>query len=144
LNVKVSDRDIVLNDPVNFIDPLGLVVLRPKGPVGPNGASAPYYVGRKGTPVPEGEGTLGGFLDNYAPFMHDMGYIHDNAVDSLTKAGWSDWMANIPTMLPAYWVSVLRNLAGNGQKYTPCPADNGDDEPNLSGFTHMGGTIFDN
>jgi hypothetical protein len=28
LNAKVSDRDIVLNDPVNFIDPLGLDVWR--------------------------------------------------------------------------------------------------------------------
>ena len=101
-----------LNDPVNLVDPEGLVWFRPDG--------APYYVGREGTPVEPGRG-IGAFLENYVPGMHDMGFLHDDIVTNLRANGLPDWLVNIPTMPIASTASFLGNLFGHS--YTNYPDD---------------------
>jgi hypothetical protein len=115
LAAEGHDRIIVQNNPINLIDPMGLVWFRPPG--------APFHVGRPGTPVQPGVG-IGAFLENNIPGMHDMGYLHDNMVRDLRNAGVPDWLANIPTMPIAYIAAFIGNFGPGFTSYpnsNPCP-----------------------
>ncbi|MEN8123215.1 MAG: RHS repeat-associated core domain-containing protein, partial [Bacteroidota bacterium] len=88
----------VINDPVNFVDPLGLETLRPGG--------AKYYFGRPNTFIPPGS-PRGRYLENKVSHMHQTAKFHDPTVDYLKKNGVPDWLANYPTMLPSFIAAVV-------------------------------------
>jgi len=55
------------------------------------------------------------FLEDNVPAMHTLGENHDQLVDYLTDRGVPDWLANIPTMPPAYVYSVGEELLNSGK-----------------------------
>jgi RHS repeat-associated protein len=86
------------NNPVNFVDPLGLDWFRPKSDI--------YVVGRMGNSfVAPGKG-IGKFIDDYVPAGHTFGSLHDALVDMGLEAGLPDWLINIPTMPGVYVLAV--------------------------------------
>jgi RHS repeat-associated protein len=96
----------VLNDPVNWIDPLGLYWFRQPW-------QTDFVVGREKTPVPPG-GPVSQFIEDYVPAGRTFGEMHDTFVNAATSAGIPDWLANIPSMIPMYGIAlgteVLRSL----------------------------------
>jgi hypothetical protein len=85
---------IVQNNPVNFVDPLGLYWFRQPG-------QTPGVVGRRDTPVPP-RGPVSEFIEKYVPAGYTFGEMHDAFVDAATSAGFPDWLVNIPSMIPVY------------------------------------------
>jgi len=93
------------NNPVNFVDPMGLRWL--------GGADDGIQVGRAGTIISDKRGGAGEWLEVHIPAMETMGKIHDPLVGSLTPdlgdgkfasgVEWSiDLVVNVPTMPIAY------------------------------------------
>jgi hypothetical protein len=81
-----------------MVDPFGLDWFKP--------INHPYSVGRDGTPIEDGKGTVGGWIDENIPAGHTAGVFHDDMVGFLTAQGIPDWVVNIPTMPVAYVFSV--------------------------------------
>ena len=90
----------VLGVIVNWTDPLRLEKWHT-----PDGA---HIVGRPGTIVPPG-GSIGKFIENNIASGYTLAEIHDNWVDVLTNKGIPDIMANVPTMIPAYYCAVYND-----------------------------------
>lgn len=65
-----------------------------------------YKAGRVGHPQVSPGSPIGAFVDDELPAGHTMAVNHDRLVDYLTKKGFPDRIANIPTMLPAYTYSI--------------------------------------
>jgi len=90
------------NNPISWIDPLGLDWFRPK--------NDPYVVGRDDSwLVIPGHG-IGKFIDDYVPAGHTFGTLHDALVDMGLEAGLPDWLINIPTMPGMYVLAVGAEL----------------------------------
>jgi RHS repeat-associated protein len=92
----------VKDNPVNYIDPEGKDLFRPK--------EAPYYVGRSGIKFFEPGKYPMSWIENVGPFFHDFGKNHDATVQWCEDNGIPDIIGNIPTMPIAYGLSVLDNL----------------------------------
>jgi len=90
----------VVNDPVNFVDPLGLEWFRPP--------DEPYAAGREGTIIEPGPTGIGKYIDDYVPAGHTFAKMHDTLVDKGTGVGLPDRLVNIPTMSPVYWYAVRK------------------------------------
>jgi len=91
----------VVGDPMNLADPSGLDWFRPAG--------HRYLAGREGNPfVYPGPGGIGGFIDDYVPAGHTFASMHDSFVGELTRAGYPDWLVNIPSMPGVYVLAVER------------------------------------
>lgn len=112
---------MVRNNPVNFVDPIGLYWFRQDW-------QTPGVIGRPVTPVPPG-GTVSEFIEKYVPAGYTFGEMHDAFVDAVTGVGLPDWLVNIPSMSPMFMaaqvVEVLRNIrildqATPPTKPTPC------------------------
>ncbi|MEK2645513.1 RHS repeat domain-containing protein [Bdellovibrio sp. BCCA] len=88
----------VVNDPINLIDPSGLYWFRQDW-------QTPGAVGRPGTIVPPG-GIISEAIERYIPAGYTFGQSHDTFVDWATSKGVPDWLANIPSMIPAYVYSI--------------------------------------
>ena len=65
-------------------------------------------VGRDGTWIEEGDLLWG---EKYIPNFHEFGDFHDATVDTLTDLGVPDSLANIPTMMPCFYISLEINIA---------------------------------
>ncbi len=92
----------VQNNPVNFIDPLGLAWFRPQG--------HKYVVGRPGNRfVQPGKG-IGRRIDDYVPAGHTFGANHDTFVGWATSKGAPDWLVNIPSMHAVYAISFYQEF----------------------------------
>jgi RHS repeat-associated protein len=93
-------------NPVMFIDPMGLYWFRQDG-------QTPGVVGRPETIVPP-YGMVSEFIEKYVPAGYTFGQFHDAFVDIATKAGKSDKVVNVPSMIPMYWtaqiIEVLRSM----------------------------------
>ena len=108
-------------DPVSRRDPLGRDWFRPE--------SHPYIVGRPDSDFVEPGVGVGRFIDDYVPAGHTLAELHDVAVDSYVKAGYPDWLVNIPT-IPSYYVQAIAqeiadsilNLFGRKPRNYSCPA----------------------
>ena len=104
------------NDPLNAVDPSGLYWFRQPW-------QTQFVVGRPDTLVEEG-GPVSRFIENHVPAGRTFGEMHDRFVDVATKSGIPDWLANIPSMIPAYGAAVgkevLRSL-GILEQPTPAP-----------------------
>ena len=87
-------------DPVSRIDPFGLEKWHL-----PNGT---HTVGRPGTLVPPG-GAISCVIENNVASGYTFGEVHDPLVDRLTSAGVPDILANVPTMLPAYFYAKWKD-----------------------------------
>ena len=86
------------NNPVNFSDPTGLYWFRQSW-------QTPGTVGRPNTPVEPG-GAVSEFIERYVPGGYTFGEMHDGFVDVATRAGFPDWLINLPSMIPAYVIAV--------------------------------------
>jgi RHS repeat-associated protein len=111
----------VQNDPVNFVDPMGLYWFRQDW-------QSPGVVGRPGTPVPP-RGTVSELIEQHVPAGYTFGELHDTFVDIATSAGLPDWLVNIPSMPSVYnialTVEMLRSLGileqpSLPEQATPC------------------------
>ena len=89
----------VRNNPVNRRDPTGLYWFQQ------DWQAADPIVGREGTFVEPG-GSICTFIEKYVLAGRTLGEIHDPLVDALNRAGVSDWLANIPTMIPAFVAAI--------------------------------------
>jgi RHS repeat-associated protein len=121
----------VKNNPVNFIDPEGKDLFRPKG--------SPYYVGRSGIKFFEPGKYPMSWIENGAPFFHDFGKNHDATVQWCEDNGIPDIIGNVPTMPLAYGLSVLDNLLQSlGAEETLFPGiRNAIDSNKLSGTSYF-------
>jgi hypothetical protein len=90
----------VVNNAVNWIDPLGLAWFRPD--------NHPYMVGRRGTLVEPGPYGIGRFIDDYVPAGHTFASLHDRFVGAMIKTGYPDWLVNIPSMPIIYDYAILQ------------------------------------
>ncbi|MBI9019938.1 MAG: RHS repeat-associated core domain-containing protein [Verrucomicrobia bacterium] len=86
------------NNPVNFVDPMGLYWFRQ--PWQESGV-----VGRPDTIVPP-RGPISEFIERYLPAGYTFGQMHDSFVGWATMAGFPDWRVNKPSMYPMYWAAV--------------------------------------
>jgi RHS repeat-associated protein len=81
-------------------------------------------VGRYNTFIPPG-GPISSFIEKYVPAGRTLAEIHDPLIDSLTKAGIRDLLANIPTMPFAYGravtLEIQRSLGFAKQPTPPLP-----------------------
>jgi hypothetical protein len=76
-------------------------------------------VGRDGSSIPPGGG-ISNFIERNIPAGRTLGEVHDALVDTLTKLGVPDIVANVPTMPGAYMAGVgLEILRGWG--FVPQP-----------------------
>jgi RHS repeat-associated protein len=98
----------VAGDPLGMMDPFGLKWFR--------GRDDSPAVGRPGTWVPP-DGAIARTLEFYVPAMYEMGIRHDRWVDTLTGLGFPDRVVNVPTMAPAYVVSVGSELKRSVQEF---------------------------
>ena len=75
-------------------------------------------VGRGGTPIEPG-GSVSNLIETRVPAGYTFGQMHDSFVDSATKAGVPDLIANIPSMpvvfVAAVFTEILRSLGVVGQ-----------------------------
>ncbi|MBI4683442.1 MAG: RHS repeat-associated core domain-containing protein, partial [Nitrospirae bacterium] len=88
------------NNPVNFVDPLGLENLRRP--------DSRYYFGRLGSWIEPGR-AVGSYLEDHVTHAHQTAKIHDRCVDTLHNLGVPDIIANYPTMIPAFGAAVIYN-----------------------------------
>ncbi len=89
-------------NPVNFTDPSGLYWFRQSWqPAG--------VVGRDNTPVQPG-GPVSEFIEQHVAAGYTFGEMHDGFVDAAKAAQITDWLANIPTMIPVYAVAVATEV----------------------------------
>ena len=95
------DGIVVLNNPVNWVDPWGLDRWPAPG--------APDTVGRPGTVVPSG-GRLGTFIQDHVGSGWEFGNNHDQLVGTVTDWGVPDPIINIPSMLPVYLYSIASDM----------------------------------
>ena len=90
-------------NPVNRTDPTGLYWFwqswQKTGIVGSNENSL----------IPPG-GPFSLFLERYVPAMYTLGTQHDPFVDWAVSAGVPFWLANTPTIIPAYAVAVVTEI----------------------------------
>ncbi|HID69421.1 MAG TPA: hypothetical protein EYP35_02920, partial [Desulfobacterales bacterium] len=87
------------NNPVLFVDPLGLFWFRQDW-------QTLGVVGREGTFV-EPTGLISEGIERYMPAGYTFGELHDGFVGALTSIGISDKLVNIPSMLPLYQVAII-------------------------------------
>jgi RHS repeat-associated protein len=104
-------------NPISRTDPNGLYWFQqPWQAINP-------IVGREGTFIEPG-GPISSFIEKYVPAGRTLAEIHDPLVESLTKAGIRDSIANIPTMpfayLAAIQLEILRSLRLAPQPTPPC------------------------
>ena len=111
----------VNSDPINFIDPLGLVAvaygsqqgdqtLTGWGMFRPEGHD--YVAGRDDTVV-EPEGIFGAFIDDHLPGGHTFAVNHDNFVGTAVSAGVPDVVANVPSMPWIYVTSFFQEAVNH-------------------------------
>lgn len=107
-------------NPISRSDPRGLYWLQQPWQEGDP------IVGRPDTIVSPG-GIISNFIEQYVPAGRTMAEIHDPLVGWLTSIGFSDRLANVPTMPLAYQAAVqleiLRTLGivGQPQPMDACP-----------------------
>jgi len=111
----------VSNNPLKFIDPLGLYWYRQDW-------QSPGVVGRPNTFVEPG-GVISEAFEKYVPAGYTFGQLHDAYVDAATKAGSPDWKVNIPSLYPA-WVAaqIIETLRSLGVLEQPQPQPPTDSE----------------
>jgi len=96
------------NDYINLIDPSGegladwLYIFYV-------GTDKKYELGRPGTLVPPGS-IHGKFIENFLPMGHPFALNHDKFVDYARLKGWSDYVVNIPSMVPVYVMTVVNTI----------------------------------
>jgi RHS repeat-associated protein len=90
----------VQNDPVNFVDPMGLERWPKPG--------ARHTVGRPGTIVPPG-GKIGTAIEKHVASGWEFGKKHDKFVDKAKQCKIPDPIINIPSMVPVYLYSVIKD-----------------------------------
>ncbi len=88
------------NNPVMFMDPLGLFWFRQSW-------QTEFVVGRENSPLIAPGDTISQFIEDNVPAGRTFGEIHDGFVGAVTSAGISDTLANIPSMLPLYQVAII-------------------------------------
>jgi hypothetical protein len=93
----------VSNNPVNLVDPWGLERFH-----SPDGT---HPFGRPGTIVPPG-GRFGTFAENNVGSGYTFADNHDTGVHRLTdECGLPDPLVNIPTMVPIYFYSIIKDIS---------------------------------
>jgi RHS repeat-associated protein len=92
----------VLNDPINWIDSLGLERFCP--------SCSGDVTGRPGTIVEPGSPTSS-FIERNLGSGRTFSENHDALVDALTNNGVPDIIANIPTIIPAYIGSIAQDIS---------------------------------
>jgi len=94
----------VQNNPVNFVDPLGLYWFRQSW-------QTDFVVGRESenSPVVPGD-PVSQFIEDHVPAGRTFGEIHDSFVGAATNAGFPDWLVNIPSMGLMYQIALRTEL----------------------------------
>lgn len=69
-----------------------------------------HTVGRPGTIVTPG-GSIGTFIENHVGSGWEFGNKHDAFVDKATRCGVPDPIINVPSMVPVYVYSIIKDLS---------------------------------
>lgn len=88
------------NDPINWIDVLGLEKWHT--------SDGSHTIGRPNTIVPPG-GSVGTFIENNVASGYTFGETHNKWVEDLTDRGFPDPLVNVPTMAPAYFCAIYKD-----------------------------------
>jgi len=97
------------NGYMSFIDPEGEGLLADWLYIFYVGPDKQYELGRPRTPVWPGS-IHGKFIENFLPMAHPFALNHDKFVDYAVGKGWSDYVVNIPSMVPVYVMTVVNTI----------------------------------
>lgn len=83
-----------------------------------------YVVGRDKTPIAPG-GWVSRLIEDYVPAGRTFGETHDGLVDAFHAGGVPDLLANVPSMIPAFFmaqgIEALRTFGILDQPTFPTP-----------------------
>jgi len=105
------------NDFINLVDPEGKGLLADWLYIFNRDKNKVYELGRRKTPVPPGS-IHGRFIENFLPMAHPFALNHDQFVHyAVNIRGWSDYVVNIPSMIPIYVMTVVNTIYNTGSAF---------------------------
>jgi len=100
VSLDVNLFGYVANDPINWIDPIGLDKYRPEG-------RKPIF-GRSGSYIEPGD-RVSLYMEDRFAFMSDTAVLHDWTNRTLREKHVPDLFANYPTMIPTHGLACIKS-----------------------------------